>query len=128
MKSSLFVLTALALASSGFAKPAADEVPPAKNNGAAESCVYTQDIRDTRVRSDNVIDFVMNSGKVYRNTLPYACAGLGFEERFMYRLSTSRLCNVDIITVLQSPGLMRGASCGLGDFQPVELIKTEKKK
>jgi len=25
--------------------------------------------------------------------------------------------------VLQSPGLSRGASCGLGQFQPVKLVK-----
>jgi hypothetical protein len=29
------------------------------------------------------------------------------------------LCNVDIITVFSSPPVMRGASCGLGEFQPV---------
>jgi hypothetical protein len=34
----------------------------------------------------------------------------------------SRLCSVDIITVLHSGGGgQRGASCGLGAFQPVEL-------
>jgi hypothetical protein len=33
----------------------------------------------------------------------------------------SQLCSTDIITVLMmgGPGLMRGASCGLGKFQPV---------
>ena len=76
-------------------------------------------IRETRVRNDRTIDFYANGGKVYRNVLPYSCPSLGFEERFSYKTSLSQLCSTDIITVLTSPGIKRGASCGLGKFQPV---------
>jgi hypothetical protein len=39
----------------------------------------------------------------------------------MYRTSLNQLCDLDIITVLNSLGFgfMRGPSCGLGSFQPV---------
>ena len=73
------------------------------------------------MRSDAVIDFVSRSGKVYRNTLPQGCPGLNFERRFSYATSLSQLCSVDIITVLQLPNITPGASCGLGQFQPVTL-------
>jgi hypothetical protein len=68
---------------------------------------------------------MLGRNKVYRNTLPYSCPQLGFEERFLYKTSLSQLCSTDIITVLTSggPDLSRGASCGLGQFQPVELVK-----
>ena len=64
----------------------------------------------------------MRGGKVYRNTLPYSCSGLVSEDRFSYRTSIGRLCNVDTIRVLHSYGgnLEEGVGCGLGKFQPVE--------
>lgn len=93
----------------------------AKPVGKPQSCVPLQQIRETRVRDDQTIDFYMNGRKVLRNTLPNSCPQLGFEERFAYKTSLSQLCSTDIITVLQSPGLSRGASCGLGQFQEVTL-------
>ncbi len=98
-------------------------VPEATPDGKPVSCVQLTNIRSTSVHSDSVIDFHMNNRKVYRNTLPMSCPSLGFEERFLYKTSTSQLCSVDIITVLQSPGLSQGPSCGLGQFQPVKLTK-----
>ncbi len=96
-------------------------IPAATPVGKAVDCISTLNLR-THVRSDQVIDFVVGR-KTYRNTLPQACPSLGFERRFAYTLPTSRLCSVDIITVLQDPALSRGPSCGLGKFQPVELAK-----
>ena len=62
--------------------------------------------------------------KILRNTLPYSCPSLGFEERFTYSVTNGELCAVDTITVLESAGgLSRGATCGLGNFQPVTLAK-----
>jgi hypothetical protein len=90
-----------------------------KPAGKPESCVQLRSIRETRVRDDSTIDFYMLGGKVYRNRLPNSCPQLGFEEKFLYKTSLSQLCNVDIITVLTGPGISRGASCGLGQFQPI---------
>jgi len=87
--------------------------------GDAVDCIPLHSIRNTRVRDDRTIDFYMDGRKVYRNTLPNSCPQLGFEEKFSYKTSLSQLCSVDIITVLHSPPLMSGASCGLGKFQPI---------
>ena len=106
------------------AAPARDRVPAAAAAGPPVSCVNLHQIRETRVRDDRTIDFYLRGGRVYRNTLPQSCPQLGFEERFSYATSLSRLCSVDIITVLRTgPDLSRGASCGLGKFQPVTLAK-----
>jgi hypothetical protein len=93
--------------------------------GKAVDCVSISQIRSTRVIDDKTIDFTMVGGKVYRNTLPYSCPSLGFEQRFSYRTSTSQLCHVDTIRVLQSfgGGVQEGAGCGLGKFQPMEKVK-----
>jgi hypothetical protein len=107
------------------AKRDRNAVPEARETGPAVSCVQISQIRESRVRNDRVIDFRTTGKRWYRNTLPYSCPSLGFEERFAYKTSINQLCSVDVITVLQSSGsgLHRGASCGLGKFQPVELIK-----
>ena len=75
------------------------------------------------MRSDQVIDFEMNGGKIYRNTLPDTPApASASRSASRYKTSLNQLCSVDIITVLHSePAVSRGASCGLGKFQPVTL-------
>ena len=96
----------------------------ARPDGKPLSCVPIVSIRETRVRSDQVIDFYMNGGKVYRNTLPQSCPTLGSEEAFSYVTSLNELCSVDIITVLdRSVPRIPGPSCGLGEFQPVTGVK-----
>ena len=115
----------IALAAAAIAAPVAardTNVPAATPSGAPVNCVRLNDVRETHVRSDQVIDFEMRDRKILRNTLPYSCPSLGFEERFTYTVSNGELCSVDTITVLQSTA-GRGATCGLGQFQPVTLAK-----
>lgn len=93
----------------------------ARLTGAPQSCVPLTSIRNSRVLSNRVIDFGNGNRTTYRVVLPQDCPNLGFEQRFTYATSLSQLCAQDIITVLQGPGVMRGASCGLAPFQPIEL-------
>ena len=121
MIATALLATAL-VATTATAAPRDRQTPPAATStGDAVDCVSLTRIRETRVHGDSTIDFHMGGGQVYRNTLPQSCPSLGFEERFAYKTSLSQLCSVDIITVLQSPDLSRGPSCGLGKFQPVKL-------
>jgi len=98
------------------------QIPEATPAGKPVDCIQLSQIRNTRVRSDQVIDYYVAGKKVYRNTLPYKCPGLGFEERYLHKTSTGDVCSHDTITVLQS-GMTEGASCGLGKFQPVTLAE-----
>ncbi len=133
MKKSLVIASAaIAVTTFGgvaLAKSSRRAIPEAVETGKPVSCIQLSNIRESRVRSDSVIDFRTNGRKWYRNTLPHSCPSLGFEERFSYRTSLNQLCSVDIVTVLHSygNGLQPGASCGLGKFQPVELVKTAAK-
>ena len=124
-----FAILALSLfASVAHAKYDREGVPPATPVGKPISCIRLNDISETRIHGDKTIDYVMfGSKKVYRNTLPYECPSLGFEERYLHKSYNGDICSLDTITVLQSPGLSQGASCGLGEFQPIEYIKEPKK-
>ena len=99
--------------------------PAARVVGEAVNCIPLAQIRTSRVHDDSTIDFDMGGRKLYRNTLPNSCPGLGFEASFTYETSLSQLCSVDIIYVLRNTGAMlqRGAGCGLGKFVPIELVK-----
>jgi hypothetical protein len=121
------VLGATLSASPAIAKKR--EIPIATPTGAAVNCISIPQIRETRVRSESVIDFRAGGKKWYRNILPNSCPSLGFEERFSYRTSLNQLCAVDTIAVLQTYGghLQEGPRCGLGKFQPVELAKVARK-
>ena len=126
MRASLLIVPlALAAAVGGVAvaRDHADKVPVATPAGPPVSCVPLAAIRETRVRDDRTIDFFMRGGRspVYRVTLPEGCPDLGFEQRFAYETSLSQLCSTDIITVLHTAPIQRGASCGLAPFQPVTL-------
>jgi hypothetical protein len=127
MGARIILTAALLTAVAAFPATAArkNDTPVATPNGDAVNCLPLSQIRETRVRDDRTIDFYTNGGKVYRNTLPYSCPELGAREGFSYSTSLSQLCSVDIITVLRQFGGMpqRGASCGLGKFQPVTIAK-----
>ncbi len=102
------------------------KAPAAKVVGEAVNCIPIAQISSSTVHDDQTIDFKVGS-KLYRNTLPNSCPGLGMEGGFSYKTSQSELCNVDIIHVLDRTGghLREGVGCGLGKFVPIEL---EKKK
>ncbi|MEM1051443.1 MAG: hypothetical protein AAGI28_05040 [Pseudomonadota bacterium] len=101
--------------------------PPVKIVGEAESCIRIRQIRQSRVRSDQVIDFEMIGGTIYRSTLPNRCPRLGLEKAFSYATSLNRVCKQDIIRVVApiAGQLDVGAGCGLGEFVPVEYVESE---
>ncbi|TVV74997.1 hypothetical protein [Sphingomonas solaris] len=90
-----------------------------------ESCIPLAGLRESRVRNDSTIDFYGSGKRIWRSTLPYSCPQLGFERAFSYATSLSQLCSSDIITVLNRAGggLVRGAGCGLGPFQPMQKAR-----
>lgn len=85
-------------------------------------CLDLGRIEHSEVVDDRTILFETRSGTVFRNTLDTACPGLEREQTFMYRVTLSRLCEIDAITVLQDMGFgfVPGASCTLGEFEQVE--------
>lgn len=124
------IALAACLAGAGISQVASgagkrNDVPAATSTGPAVSCVPLHAFSETRVRDDHTIDFMSSSRKGWRNVLPHDCPSLNFERAFSYETSLSQLCSTDIIHVLHTIGGRpeRGAACGLGQFQPIELVK-----
>ncbi|GIX30548.1 MAG: hypothetical protein KatS3mg124_1020 [Porticoccaceae bacterium] len=90
--------------------------------GAEKRCIPLSRISSVRVLDDQHIRFEMAGGPDYLNTLPRRCPGLNRNDPILYKTSLSELCDLDTITVLHQVGggFMRGATCGLGTFVPVE--------
>ena len=112
----------LALPSAGRA---ADEKPLnaiLSNPDNAERCVELNRIDHTHIVDNDFILFYMQNKKIYLNALPHSCPGLKSAGTFMYRVPIMRLCNVDLITVLDTMGgeFYPQATCGLGLFFPVD--------
>jgi hypothetical protein len=124
LNAALLVAAALAAAAcTAQADSAADVRAPAVTiAGEPEDCISTSRIAGTRAHDDYTIDFEMIGGEVYRNTLHGRCPGLGFDERFGYRVNGGQLCRLDTITVIQSGGTS-GATCALGQFVPVRYVE-----
>lgn len=125
----LAAVVALPLALSWPAQAKTRPIPETKSLGKPVDCIPITQIQESRVRSDSIIDFRVGSKKWYRNTLPQSCPSLRYEERFSYSTSLSQLCSVDTIAVLHAyaGGLHEGARCGLGKFEPVELVEKPRK-
>lgn len=98
------------------AAPYAEEVasPEQADEASTRRCLPIGSIRSTRVLDDQTIVFVMRGKPDYVNKLPNRCPGLGFYKSFGYATGLSSVCDLDIITVIESN--RRGASCGLGAF------------
>lgn len=97
----------------------------AEEDELGERCISLNHIKSVKVLDNRRILFNMNGGKRYINVLPHRCSGLRKNQPFMYRTSLSRLCDLDLITVLDSGGfgLRPMGSCGLGRFK--EALDTD---
>ena len=159
-----FVLSAVALvaadaaAQDSAAAPAAASPPahdspaaqaggaPAANAAAAKAedfdrtptkCITPSNIKETAIVDDSTILFYMRGGSkaTYRTSLPHECPNLASENRFAYKTTMNRLCDSDLITVLEQygVGLREGFTCRLGLFYPIpyeeaELLRKEHDK
>lgn len=102
--------------------------PEATVLGEGQNCIDRAQVRNTVVRSDQVIDFEMQGGKVYRDILAQRCPGLGMDRAISYETSINQLCRQQIVYSIQNIGgvVQRGGGCSLGDFVPVEYVKRAK--
>jgi hypothetical protein len=92
-----------------------------------QDCVSVARVDQTDAIDDQNIIFRMRGNRVYRNTLPNKCPGLQRENRIAWATSTSRLCSVDMITVLEDFGFgfRPGFTCRLGQFVPLSEAEVE---
>lgn len=88
-------------------------------DGPPVSCISTMQIRSIRVIDDRTIDFETTGRRAFRNTLPFRCTGLTFNNSIRHNSRTSQLCSFNTFTI-NSPGSgPRGGACRLGQFTPM---------
>ena len=94
----------------------------ADEDSGAKRCLPLSNISSIKVVDNQHLRFDMRGGPDYMNTLPNKCPGLSKHTPIMYKTSLSQLCDLDTVTVLQTVGggFMRGATCGLGKFEPMD--------
>ncbi|HEY8518708.1 MAG TPA: DUF6491 family protein [Gammaproteobacteria bacterium] len=92
-----------------------------------QECLTVSRIDRTEVFDDRTIVFHLRGREAYRNYLPRRCPGLDRSRRFMYQVTSNRLCDIDTITVLEQFGtrLERGFTCPLGQFHPISQEEIE---
>ena len=112
------------LAAAGASGQDGDEQP---FDRTPQDCIIVSRIDQTDALDDQTIIFRMRGRTVYRNTLPNKCPGLQRENRIAYQSNTSRLCNIDTITVLEDfgVGFRPGFTCRLGPFVPLSEAEVE---
>lgn len=115
------LILALPLAAAENKRPYPDRLKDYRATGNFQNCVTRFQIDDIEVLSDYTILFHMTNRKVFKNELPYRCFRLGTEKRFAYTLTSSLLCDDDIITVFATGPLT--SNCGLGEFEELEEIE-----
>jgi hypothetical protein len=115
---------------SGASKSSADaDAKAADFDRTPTDCITISNIRDTAIIDDSTILFYMRGGNkvTYRTALSQACPNLARENRFSYKVPINRLCNSDLITVLEQfgVGLREGFTCRLGLFYPIPYEEAE---
>lgn len=120
MKDTLFALASVGLAVflSANALAQDDEIYPVDESVESERCVSLTRLKDTDILNERNILFILRGNKIYRNVLPRRCPSLRNNRAISYRPTLNRLCESDLITVLEDPGFgsMAGPSCVLGKF------------
>ncbi len=93
----------------------------------AVRCIDLKRIKTSEILGSQHIVFEMSNRERYMSTLSHPCPGMRPNTPYLLRPSTGRLCDLDIITMLNSTGFgfMPGASCGLGPFEPVSAEQVE---
>ena len=80
-----------------------------------DSCINPTRIKEQKILNDREIQFTLNDGEVWLNTLPRACPSLKFQGGFTWEVSGTQVCsNEQTIYVSED-----GTPCQLGAFTRV---------
>ncbi len=101
----------------------ADPLAAYKETGKTARCLRLVDIDQTRILDAQNILFTLKNGKLYISKLAHRCPGLARDRAISYSLSVPELCDLDIITVIDTGLHQEIGSCGLGVFHQVEKVE-----
>lgn len=104
---------------------ARNKVPEVIGTGDTKHCLKTHQIQSTLVVDDRTILFFTKGREVFRNVMKHGCPNLDFYQAFIYKVRNSEVCDTDYIEVFQGHIGIGGPTCGLGEFERVEIVKPQ---
>ena len=95
-----------------------------ERSGEMLNCVSLQQLKHSRILDNKTILFESVGDKAYLNELPFECPQLKAMDAYAHKTSINSMCNLDLITVIDTAADQRLGSCSLGKFERL----TEKPK
>jgi len=96
-----------------------DELEGYALTGETENCLRSSRIRDSRPLDDHHILFEMRNGDSYLNRLSDGCNGIA-SNVFVFDSAAGRVCENQIIKVVDETHFIARGACGLGEFEKLE--------
>jgi len=110
----MFVGGLMALPGCGGGESGTMAATQADSSGGNGVCLQSFLISHTSIPDDSTILYHMKDGKIWKNSLPFACPSLRNEGGFTYTSDAAEICSKLItIRVLRS-----GIFCEMGQFTP----------
>ncbi|KQN06390.1 hypothetical protein [Sphingomonas sp. Leaf25] len=88
---------------------------------APVSCINLRDIRSSEIVEDTAIVYRMNNGMLYVNR-PEGGGLLDRDDILVTRTLSTRLCSIDIVTLVDRGSQMFSGSVALGEFVPYSRL------
>lgn len=115
MPTAIHLRTAVSLlVLSACGSPAIAPSTQSNEDAPQKRCLQIARIYRSEIVDDGTILFHMRDGTIWRNRLPRRCYGLRMQGGFGYVTPLDRLCDLDLIQVLEGSRSV----CGLGRFEP----------
>ncbi len=93
--------------------------------GETETCLPQHRIKQTIPIDNRHIVFRLNNGERYVSRLGGTCSGLRSGGAITYTVGPPKLCNTDIIRVLDPASNGVRSTCGLGVFEKLQTRSTD---
>lgn len=87
--------------------------------GAPVECLQLSTVRSSTIVDETAVIYKVSGNRWYVNRPDHgSCSGLRPDRTLVTRLTTDRLCNLDIVRIVDMTSPMEFGACGLGKFVP----------
>lgn len=90
--------------------------------GKPVHCINSTDIRDAQIVDGTAIVYRVGANRLYVNRPVTGARSLDRDDILVTRPTSGRLCNVDIVRLLDRTARFPTGSVGLGDFVPYTKV------
>jgi hypothetical protein len=117
----MLTMPALARDRSQDGEAALAKITAGRTAGEPVDCINLRDIRNSEIVPDTGIVYRMNNGTLFVNR-PNGGGILGYDDILVTRTYGSRLCRIDIVSLIDRGSRMSSGSVALNDFVPYSRL------